>query len=107
MKTNTNNTDARLWLEAVESFAVRHDDAALALEALRLRAHPALHAVVGGVLGELARRARELAVVVMECGKRTSATVATEGGELAALLASGWAVLAGIEREGGSTPGSR
>lgn len=107
MKTNPNNTDALAWLEAVECFADRRDDAQLALAALGLRRHPGVFAIVGRVLTELARRSIERAETVVACGNRTAATVGDEGAELAALLASGWAVFARLEREGGSTAGTR
>lgn len=102
MKTNTSNTSntsAPAWLEAVEDFADRRDDAQLALAALGLRRHPGVFAIVGRVLTELARRTQERAETVVACGNRTAATVGDEGAELAALLAAGWAVFARLESE--------
>lgn len=93
------SADALAWLEAVESLADRRDDAQLALAALGLRRHPGVFAIVGRVLTELARRSQERAEAVVACGNRTATAVGDEGAELAELLASGWAVLAGLNRE--------
>lgn len=94
------NTDAqhpaRAWLDAVESFAVRFEDAPLALAAQRARQHPAVHRVLACVLSELTRRTAERANDLLEVGERVSASVAAEGRELAALLADGWDACATI-----------
>lgn len=97
--------NASAWLGAVESFAVRFEDAPLALAALRARQHPGLHRSLACVLSELTRRAAERANDLLEAGERVSASVAAEGRELAALLADGWEASAELGAKGGE-PGA-
>ncbi len=98
--TNLDNPTVCAWLAAVEDFAVRFDDAPLALEALRLRHHSNLSRVAACVLTELARRSSERASDAEQGAGRTSALVVNEGRELAALIARGWDVFETVQGGG-------
>lgn len=90
MKSNLNNPTFTAWLEEAERFAVRADDAQLALAAVGARHHANEHAYVASLLCQLARVAGDCASAVIENGRRTSPTQVGWGREAAVLLSRGW-----------------
>jgi hypothetical protein len=100
MKTNTSNTSAlAAWLEAVERFAQRVDDAPLALAALRAHYNADSTGCFAALLSELARYAGDRADVVVENGHRTARCQREWAVDAVALLSRGWALLEAVESE--------
>lgn len=94
MSTNPQQTaQFSAWLEAVERFAVRVDDAPVALAALSAKHHRDSHACMAALLLQLSRFAGDRASVVIENGHRTARAQVEWGSEAAVLAARGWELL--------------
>lgn len=99
MNTNAQHPAQRsTWLDEVERFAVRTDDAPLALAALRVRQTAESVSCFACLLHELSRAANECALVLAEHAGRAATSQRDRGAESAALLARGWQFLV-IESE--------